>query len=212
MKRCERCGKENADESNFCHCCGNKLNYVKKNNNINKKKVSKPIYKKIWFWILISYLVFTIPLTVWGITSNDDPNSSGDFASNESNPNGLNYIGDEVVCSNWKIIVDGVETKDMISDVSRSTYFYITFYATNISSKQDPFKASYISISNSQATYKNLEFLGNSYFDTSRVCQPFVEEKFIMVFEVPHGSNYTDFTFNVKFIINSTSIALKHKN
>ena len=217
MIKCTKCGEDIRDDSKFCPNCGNKVEKsdkdmktneqesIKTNNSIKKR----PFYKKVWFWVVVSM----VGLIVISNGEGDNINSSSNnyISTSSISVDNANYIGEEVECSNWKLRVSDVKTANMTSDRSETTWFYITFYATNIGNKEDYFKPSYISISNGEVTYSNIELLGNEYFERSRLCQPFIEEKFTIVFEVPRGSDYQDFTFNVKFIVNSTNIFLKNR-
>ena len=162
----------------------------------------------VWFWFLIIFIAIFLFVPS---DSEYDPNNEttkGEITQPEKTKF---YISDEVECSNWKIRVESVVAKDYSTENSEFTNFYITFYATNIGKKDDDFYARYITLSKDDIKYSHVEYLFSDYFDGSRLCRPFIEQKFIMVFETPKGSDPEDFILNVKFIINSCSIVLQEK-
>ena len=58
---CQNCGKQIPDNSDFCTECGatqkaNSSQYYQSTQTI--EKIKKPVYKKWWFWVLASIVVF----------------------------------------------------------------------------------------------------------------------------------------------------------
>ena len=63
MQKCKSCGKEVADTAKSCPGCG--------------AKVKKPIYKRIWFWVIIVFIVI-------GLASGGSGESSESSSSNNN--------------------------------------------------------------------------------------------------------------------------------
>ncbi len=177
------------------------------NENNEKKKFNKASLYLIIPTILIvlSYILFG--QSIEDDTLNENNNSQYDEIKNDN----LNYISDEVECSNWRIKLDSIEKRDVYSDTSESTYFIVTFYATNIGNKEDTFYASYVTAQKGNIVYEHTNLLSPDNFDTARNCPAHITEKFVMTFEVPRGSNYNDFVLKFQFIINSTEFVLKYR-
>ena len=171
------------------------------NNNVEKKS----LFKRWWFWLIIVSVVVAVGSGIGGrTTSNDDQKKP-------ENSTVLYYIGDEVDCANWKIQVESVSISNWISNGNETTHFDITFYATNMDNKKDTFDAKYVTVKKDSYSYEHIKTLNHKYFQSSRVCNPLIKEKFVMSFEVPRDSNPEDFVLHVKFIISKIDIILKNK-
>ncbi len=66
MTNCKTCGKEIAANAKTCPFCGAK----------NKP----PIYKRIWFWLLIVFIVIPAIVGIFGSEENDAPSSTSAIA------------------------------------------------------------------------------------------------------------------------------------
>lgn len=69
---CTKCGKQITEDSNCCTFCGEKVS--RETSNLIKKK--KPVYKKVWFWILIVFLLIAGIGMSGGENTNDDLSNS----------------------------------------------------------------------------------------------------------------------------------------
>lgn len=67
LRQCSACGKEIASSVKVCPYCG--------------EKFKKPIYKRVWFWILIIFILLAAIGTAGNNTSNS---ASSDNRSNEN--------------------------------------------------------------------------------------------------------------------------------
>ena len=50
---CTKCGVEINEELNKCPNCGNLVKNVINDKKSKAKKTKKPIYKRVWFWIIV---------------------------------------------------------------------------------------------------------------------------------------------------------------
>ena len=66
MKKCNRCGAENKDESNFCHSCGAVLNCSKPPHNSKKSFTERFRDSNVVIKIIIVLFIFTIIMVVIG--------------------------------------------------------------------------------------------------------------------------------------------------
>ena len=66
MKKCNRCGAENKDESNFCHSCGAVLNCSKPTHNSKKSFTERFKDSNVVIKIIIVLFIFTIIMVVIG--------------------------------------------------------------------------------------------------------------------------------------------------
>ena len=67
---CYKCGIEVKDTDIFCHSCGSLLNFTN-NTNIKKPDI---VFKKWWFWLLVSLsvlLIFISSIGLYDILSSD---------------------------------------------------------------------------------------------------------------------------------------------
>lgn len=72
LVKCKSCGKEVADTAKSCPGCG--------------AKIKKPIYKRVWFWVLIVFVVLAIT------SSGEDSESKEPPKSNSSNQTVKEYL------------------------------------------------------------------------------------------------------------------------
>lgn len=70
MKKCNSCGADIAKSAKVCPNCGAK----------NKK----PIYKRVWFWILIAFLVIAVISAGSGSSENTNTNSPAALGKNNA--------------------------------------------------------------------------------------------------------------------------------
>lgn len=108
---------------------------------MKKNKVKKPIYKKIWFWVLVVVVVGAVGSSLGG--DEDTPNTGGDTASNEveketeKTPEVVEFkIGDTVVVGDVTYVVHGVETADVVGNEflnqkAKGIYLIIDVSVTN---------------------------------------------------------------------------------
>ena len=176
------------------------------NENSEKKK-----FNKASLYLIIPTIFIVLCYILFGPSIDEDTINENNNQYEEKENDNLNYISDEVECSNWRIKLDSIEKRDVYSDTSESTFFVVTFYATNIGNKEDTFYASYVTVQKGKTVYEHANLLASDNFDTSRNCPPHITEKFVMTFEVPRGSNYNDFVLNIKFIIRSTEFVFKYR-
>lgn len=67
--KCKKCGKELESDWKICPVCGEPAEETSGSKELIKKK--KPVYKKIWFWVLVVFVCF-IGLAVYGSTLPDE--------------------------------------------------------------------------------------------------------------------------------------------
>ena len=130
MTQCKACSKEIASNAKSCPGCG--------------AKVSKPFYKKIWFWIVAVIIVAGI-----GGAGSDEPKvvSEGDGSTTETsqiqenNPSKVKTfkIGDVVELDDFRITVNGIRTSNgsqFIKPSEGNEYLYIDATVENISNEE----------------------------------------------------------------------------
>ena len=120
MTICKHCGAEIAASAKTCPKCGGK----------NKK----PIYKRVWFWILVAVLVLGIGGMAGGSGGSDSSNSTGanDSQAEEKAPEEETIEYTEVTTDE---LSDALESNAMnASDTYKGKYFAVTGRLSNIDS------------------------------------------------------------------------------
>ena len=114
LKKCKHCGAEMAKNAKVCPKCGGKN--------------PLPIYKRVWFWILVILLILLVGGSM-GSNSNDKPTSSGETTTQEEQQN-IEYA--EVTTDE---LSDALDKNAMnASDTYKGKYFAVTGRLSNIDS------------------------------------------------------------------------------